>query len=160
MSDRIRFTKHDSIGGRMAHKIALRLGFTAKEAEDIEWVVRAHMKFKHVKEMRPGRLKNLVLAPLFEALAAVVRADCLASHGDTSDLEFALNARGEALASESRPEPLLRGRDLVEMGFKPGPAIGEALRQVEALRAEGKITTRAHAKKFIKNFPQNCRENI
>jgi poly(A) polymerase len=158
VADRIRFSKHDSIGGRMAHRIALRLGFTAAEAKDIEWIVRAHMRFKHVREMRPGRLKNLVLDPHFEVLAAVVRADCLASHGDTSDLDFALSAREKALTEEQKPEPLLRGRDLVELGFEPGPAFGEVLRQIKALQAQGKLRNRTQAKIFAKIFLQNFEE--
>ena len=155
IADRIRFSKHDSLGGRMARRIALRLGFDNEEAKDIEWIVRAHMKFKHVREMRPGRLKNMVLDRRFEMLGAMVRADCLASHGDTTDVDFALSARADALKENQRPEPLLRGRDLVEMGFEPGSAFGRALEELEELRRQGKVKNLAQAKNFIKNFFQN-----
>jgi poly(A) polymerase len=159
VSDRIRFSKHDSIGGRMAHEIALRLGFTGEEAADMEWIVRAHMRFKHVREMRPGRLHNLVLDPRFGLLASIVKADCLASHGDTSDVEFALSARERALAEEEKPVPLMSGRDLLEMGFKQGPVVGEVLGKIEALRTRGKLKSFADAKVFAKNLLKNMADN-
>lgn len=150
--DRIRFSRHDSLGARMAERIARRLGFHKREREDIGWIIGSHMKFKHVREMRPGRLRRFVLDDRFEALAAVVRADCLASHGDTSDVDFALDARHELLARTPRPKPLLRGRDLVKMGFQPGPAFGQLLNEIERLRSLGHLTTTSDAKIFARNF--------
>lgn len=155
LSDRIRFNKHESVGGRMARKVARRLGFGEAEAEDIEWVVRAHMKFKYVREMRPGRLKNLVLDARFDMLARMVRADCLASHGDTSDVDFAQAASAKTLAESQRPKPLLRGRDLLEMGFEPGPEVGRVLKELESLRERGRVKNRADAKKIAGNFLKN-----
>jgi tRNA nucleotidyltransferase (CCA-adding enzyme) len=39
------------------------------------------------------------------------------------------------------PAPLLRGRDLVDMGVPPGPRMGEVLREVYERQLDGKITT-------------------
>lgn len=54
-----------------------------------------------------------------------------------------LEARGELL-------PLLEGRDLIEIGFTPGPRIGELLRAVEDARDLGKIKTREEALAFCR----------
>jgi len=150
--DRIRFNKHEAVGGRIAVKVALRLGYSESEAKDIEWIVRSHMKFKHIREMRPGRLKNLVIDGRFEKLAVVVRADCLASHGDTSDIDFAVTARAEALKGLKMPRPLLRGRDLMEMGYSPGPHFGRALAELEEAQRQKKVKNKEEAKNFIKKF--------
>ncbi len=155
VADRIRFSRHDTVGGRMAEKIARRLGFRKKEREDIAWLVRSHMKFMHVRDMRPGRLRSFVMDRRFDMLAVVVRADCQASHGDSSDVDFAIEARERFLAEKPRPRPLLRGRDLVGMGFKPGPAFGEVLDRIESLRGQGKLTTVGDAKIFAKIFLEN-----
>ena len=38
-----------------------------------------------------------------------------------------------------KPTRQLRGRDLIELGMKPGPAVGKILREVEAARARGEV---------------------
>jgi tRNA nucleotidyltransferase/poly(A) polymerase len=54
-----------------------------------------------------------------------------------------LESRGEFL-------PLLEGRDLIKLGFTPGPKIGELLRAVEEARDLGKIKTREEALAFCR----------
>jgi poly(A) polymerase len=102
--------------------------------------------------MRPGRLRSFVLDGRFEALAAMVRADCLASHGDTSDVDCAIEGRRRLLAESPSPRPLLRGRDLIRMGFAPGPQFGRVLKEIDRLARMGELTTPAAAKLFAKNF--------
>ena len=159
VTDRIRFSRHDTVGGRMAEKIAHRLGFRKKEREDIVWLVRSHMKFMHVRDMRQGRLRSFVLDERFEALATLVRADCMASHGENFDVDFALEARKRFLAEKPQLKTLLRGRDLVEMGFEPGPSFGSVLLEIERLRSLGKLTTKTDAKIFAKNFLLKLQNN-
>ena len=43
------------------------------------------------------------------------------------------------------PEPLLTGTDLLSLGLREGPLIGEVLRQVREEQLEGTITTREEA---------------
>jgi tRNA nucleotidyltransferase (CCA-adding enzyme) len=45
------------------------------------------------------------------------------------------------------PEPLVKGRHLLELGAKPGPAIGEVLKEVYERQLDGSVTTfdEAHA---------------
>lgn len=53
-------------------------------------------------------------------------------------------AIGEALATEQRNgpfQPLVRANDLISLGFKPGPALGAALKQLEEAQLEGRITS-------------------
>jgi tRNA nucleotidyltransferase (CCA-adding enzyme) len=44
------------------------------------------------------------------------------------------------------PEPLLRGRDLLELGLEPGPLMGEVLRAVYEKQLDGTVTTLAEAR--------------
>ncbi len=39
-----------------------------------------------------------------------------------------------------RPTRRLRGRDLIELGMRPGPAVGRILREVEAARVRGEVS--------------------
>ena len=44
------------------------------------------------------------------------------------------------------PEPLLKGRHLIELGLAPGPQMGELLRQIYELQLDGKLTTLEEAR--------------
>ncbi|MBV8414551.1 MAG: CCA tRNA nucleotidyltransferase, partial [Verrucomicrobia bacterium] len=48
--------------------------------------------------------------------------------------------------------PLLRGNDLLALGLKPGPRIGELLEAIQTAQLEGEITTRAEALERLKSL--------
>jgi poly(A) polymerase len=148
-SDRVRFNRHESVGAALALKVAKRLALAEEERETLGYLVKAHMKFKNVKNMRRNRLKNFVLDDRFQMLVSLVRADCLASHGNTSDCDFAVKAREEFIQNVP-VAPLIRGRDLIELGLAPGPVFSTILREVEERRKAGKINTREDALAFVR----------
>ncbi|MFH1421487.1 MAG: HD domain-containing protein [Planctomycetota bacterium] len=150
-SDRIRFNKHESIGAAIAANIANRIALSEIEADIVDYLIRNHMKFKSVKEMRKNRLKNFVLDDTFPMLLALVHADCVASHGNLSDYKFAKKAREDFLKNVS-PSPLLRGQDLIELGLSPSPEFGFILRKVESKRKD--IKTKSEALSFVKKYYQ------
>ena len=86
------------------------------------------------------------------------RADCVCSHGDLSCWAFC-RAKLEAFANEPvPPEPLIRGRDLIEAGYAPGPRCGEILRWAEDGQLEGTLTDRAAALAAVRErFPPEAR---
>jgi len=51
--------------------------------------------------------------------------------------------------AEGRPRPLLRGRDLIELGMQPGPAMGALLKEAFEAQLEGKLATREDARAWV-----------
>lgn len=51
---------------------------------------------------------------------------------------------------DAAPEPLLKGADLLLMGLKPGPRIGEIIREEFELQLQGKILSREEALLFAR----------
>lgn len=51
-------------------------------------------------------------------------------------------------------KPLLRGQDLLERGFTPGPKIGACIKRIENARDEGKISTREEALVYLDELLQ------
>jgi hypothetical protein len=51
------------------------------------------------------------------------------------------------------PEPLLRGRDVLALGLKPGPEVGRVVRAVYERQLDGAVTTleeaRAEARRVL-----------
>ena len=147
--DRIRFNNHVEVGVRMTEAICRRLRFSGEDTEQILALVDNHMKFAAVKEMRTSRLKKFVRLRHFEEHLALHRLDCLSSHGHLDSYEFMQRFLAETPPEQVRPERLLTGDDLQNMGFRPGPLFSEILGMLEEAQLEGEIKTRAEAERLV-----------
>jgi poly(A) polymerase len=73
----------------------------------------------------------------------------LSSNGDLQYYDFCQRRRAELKEDEIRPAPLLRGDDLIQLGFKPGPLFAEILRQVEDAQLGGELRDRQEAREWV-----------
>ncbi len=139
VADRIRFNRHDALGARMAEEVCERLRLSKRERDEVVFLVQRHLAFIAIDEMRPSRRTRLFDEEHFESLLALCYADCRGSHGDTSLPERAEEHYRAYLAAGPRREPILRGRELMKIGYLPGPRLGEILRAVEDARRDGEL---------------------
>lgn len=148
--DRIRFDGHPEAGARMARHILERLKFGRAETETVEALVREHLRFIHVMQMRPSTLKRFLRMDRFEAHLELHRLDCLASHRDLSHHAFCVQRLAELGTEALRPPPLLGGDDLIALGLTPGPLFKLILSELEDLQLEGRLATREEALDHVK----------
>jgi poly(A) polymerase len=149
IEDRIRFNGHDRVGAEMAVKICRRLRFSNKETERIIALIREHLRFKDVFNMRESTLKRFLGMPYFEDHLTLHLADCLASHGSTEAYDFVKEKLERLLEEEIKPRPILSGYDLIEMGYSPGPIFSKILDSVEEAQLEGNVKDKEEAKRFV-----------
>ncbi len=142
--DRIRFNEHDRVGAEMTETILRRLRFSNDEIAKIALCVAEHMRFQFVKEMRPAKVKRILQRETFADELELHRIDCLASHRNLENYEF-LKAQAELPPEVIKPAPLLTGHDLIALGLKPGPALGQILREAEELQLEERLRSREEA---------------
>jgi poly(A) polymerase len=100
-------------------------------------------------KMRPATLKRFLRQENFADHLALHRADCLSSHEDLSLYDFCLEQLEHLREEGLRPTVLLSGRDLISMGFEPGPLLGTILRAVEDQQLEGRLRTAEEARAFV-----------
>lgn len=154
VSDRIRFNGHDKVGAEMSKKICRRLKFSNKQTEIIYQLVREHLKFKDVFNMKKSTLKRFIGMPNFEEHLVLHLSDCLASHGSTDAYDFIMQKFEEFKDVDIKPAPLIGGKELIEMGYEPGPIFSEILNFVEEAQLEGEITSRKEAEEIVsKKYP-------
>lgn len=153
--DRIRFNGHDRVGAEMTTAIMERLRFSRSDTDTVVEAVRQHMVFKDVKNMRTSKLKRFMARDGFAGEMELHRVDCLSSHGALDNLEF-LQTKSEEFASEPLiPPPLINGRDLIALGWRPGPSFGPILEAVQTAQLEGTLTTREEALAWVQeNHPR------
>jgi poly(A) polymerase len=147
--DRIRFDGHVDVGIRVAQEIARRLRFSNEDMEQIVALVANHMRFKDVEQMRASTLKRFIRLPRFDEHRELHRLDCTSSHGRLESYGFITRTLAETPAEQIRPERLLTGDDLLEMGYTAGPVFSEILRAVEDAQLEGQLKTREDAGQYV-----------
>ncbi len=151
IADRIRFDGHAEVGAVMARKRLCQLKFANQDVDRVTELVANHMRFKDVRNMRLSTLKRFLRLPHFDEHLELHRLDCLASNGRTDSYEFVLAALAELGREELQPARLINGRDLMEAGYKAGPAFGRALEAVETAQLEREIHTREEALELAKS---------
>ena len=82
------------------------------------------------------------------------RVDCLSSHFDLGTYRFVKQRQKELKDKKEplRPQPLINGRDLIEMGLKPGPIFKKILSKIEDAQLEGVVTNRDEALEMVKEI--------
>jgi len=154
-TDRIRFYGHDTRGAAMAETICRRLRLSGKETKAIVELVGRHMHFVNLQKMRESKLRRFLESPLAPSHVELHRADCLASHGKLDNIKYIAAMRRKWGRQPQVKEPLLMGRDLLEMGYAPGPLLGQILAEVSELQYEGKLETPRQARDHVeRRYPR------
>jgi poly(A) polymerase len=153
---RIRFNGHEHVSADLTRRIMERLRFSNDEIEQTIVIVKNHMAFKDVQNMRVAKLKRFLARPTIEDELELHRVDCTSSHGMLDNLDF-LRAKQSEFAHEPLiPEPLVTGHDLIASGRKPGPRFKEILDAVQTLQLEAGLQNREEALAWVDaNFPKS-----
>jgi poly(A) polymerase len=155
---RIRFDEHVEVGTVMAIEICRRLRFSNEDTDQIAALVRNHLRFKDVLQMKPSTLKRFVRLDRFEEHLELHRLDCSSSHGHLENYQFVRRFLAETPLEEVRPARLLTGEDLKALGFRPGPAFKEILDALEEAQLNEKIRTREEALQLVEGSFSSLRK--
>ena len=154
-TDRIRFNRHEYVGANKAEKICKRLKFSNKQTELIVSLVKEHMKFGNIKNMKKSTFKKFVSMENFNDHLKLHKADCLGSHGDLSLFDFTLQKLDQLNNEPILPKPFLNGNDLIDLGIKPGPIYKSILSKIFDDQLEGNIKSRDEALIKLKEVTKN-----
>ncbi|MSP41184.1 MAG: CCA tRNA nucleotidyltransferase [Deltaproteobacteria bacterium] len=152
-AQRITFYGHTEQGAEMAEEILKRLKRGRALWERVSYLVRYHLRPVQAPQMRLNTLKRFLREEGIGELLELARIDALSSNGDLQYYHFCHERLAALKDDEIRPELLLRGGDLIELGFKPGPLFAKILRQVEDAQLAGELSGRDQALDWVKqNF--------
>lgn len=146
---RITFYGHTEKGSEMADEILKRLKRSRAVRERVAYLVRNHLRHTQAPNMRLSTLKRFLGEEGIDELLELTRIDALAANGDLQYYLFCRQKLAELKQEELHPEPLLRGRDLIAMGFSPGPLFHDILKRVEEAQLGGELATREQALEWV-----------
>ena len=101
-------------------------------------------------------IRRLAVRVDLHALVRVAWADAAGRHLPTPEPEawapgvWLLERAAGLGVRDAGPEPLLRGRDALELGMQPGPAVGELLRRAWELQLDGELASRDQALAWLR----------
>ncbi|MFV0338215.1 MAG: CCA tRNA nucleotidyltransferase [Chthoniobacterales bacterium] len=154
---RIRFNGHETKSCEMGFDILKHLRFPNAVIEPALTLVRHHMAFKDLQQMRTAKLKRFLARETIADEIELHRVDCLSSHGLIDNLDF-IKAKSEEFANEPLvPPPLVTGHDLINRGLRPGPLFKEILTTIETAQLEKEITDRESALKLLEELVESVR---
>ncbi len=148
--DRIRFSGHERVGAELARQILTRLRYPSEIVDTVSWMTAQHMRFKDAPQMTDATFKRFSRQPRFDELLELHRLDLLGGLRPLTNYH-AVRERLRAIPPEAlRPRPLITGRDLIQMGFRPGPRFATVLHAVETEQLEGRLADRDAALHFAR----------
>jgi len=146
----IHFYGHEKIGADMTVNIMMRLRFPKQQIEDVAAAVRHHMQFKDAPKMRKATVRRMLLRPTFPLELALHRLDCLGSHRRLEVYEFLRNELAELDRKPQIIPPLITGEDLLSLGVRPGPTMGDLLNEVRDRQLGEELKSRDEALEWLR----------
>ena len=146
---RITFYGHTEKGAEMAAEVLKRLKRSRATWERVAYLVRNHLRHMQAPNMRLSTLKRFLGEEGIDELLELTRIDGLSASGDLQYYQFCKQKLAELKHEEMHPPPLLRGRDLIAMGFTPGPRFHEILKEVEEAQLGGELSSREEAMEWV-----------
>jgi tRNA nucleotidyltransferase (CCA-adding enzyme) len=148
---RIRSIDHEQAGVAPTTALLTRLNVQTIGGYDVArqviGIVAHHLKphafSKSTTPVGDGAFRRLAEKVDLELLTRVAMSDCHGRTGafDCSAIERFLE-RARTLGVEHRPpEPIVKGRHLLELGVEPGPRMGEILRRLYEQQLDGQVQT-------------------
>jgi poly(A) polymerase len=119
-------------------------------AERAAWLVANHLRHVQAREMRVSTLRRFLGEPRIGELLDLVRIDALSGSGDLSSWEFCQERLRNLAAGDHRPAPWLRGRDLIALGYTPGPGFRRILDEAYDAQLEGEIDSADAARSWVR----------
>jgi tRNA nucleotidyltransferase (CCA-adding enzyme) len=146
---RIRSIDHEDQGVPPAAALLDRLNVHSMQGYDVRrevlGMVANHLKpGMFAKADRPvgdGAYRRLAQKVDLELLVRVAKSDCEGRGGgfDCSAMDAFLESARRLGFEHPPPQPLIKGRHLLDLGVAPGPAMGEVLRQVYERQLDGSV---------------------
>lgn len=156
---KISFHGHAHLGAEVAESVLRRLRYPNELIEGVVTLVQRHMTFGDLEQMRASTWKRFFAGRWIVEEIELHRLDCLGSHGGLDNYHLArqrLQELGAEAEAGALPDPLVRGEDVLALGFPPGRAVGDLLHAAYDAQLEGLVTDRESALNHLRTLAERA----
>jgi poly(A) polymerase len=159
----IHFYGHPQESSLLAREIMRRLRFANTVKDGVALLVENHMR---ILTLARGEPQDKALRRLIHTMGEEIRLLLLLGLAETGFQAGAEGDQGRFMELCQRlwdlyekedliaPEPLLGGRDLLALGYAPGPRMGEILNEVKQRQIAGELRDKEEALAFVREVYQ------
>ena len=146
---------HASAGVPIAEGFLKRIGCFPRIIERVLPLVEEHMAHigLEVNKRTVRRLANRMGAATIKELAYVVHADMAGRPPLPAEqnvtMQRILEVAAELNVTQDKVQPIIMGRDLIAMGYKPGPSMGNLLKDLYERQIEGEFSDKEEGLKLL-----------
>ncbi len=154
-----RSRNHEAEGVESAHRFLQKLSIPDNEIFEIKNLVQDHLKPFQLYQARNiisnSAIKRLSVRVNIKNLCLIAKADFLgrstvdAKNRYDPSVEWLFKKANELNVETSAPKKIIMGRDLLNLGFKPGPCIGKLLKEAYNAQLDGKFSDKKEGLEWI-----------
>lgn len=153
---------HAREGSAYARSILENMRLPSDDIDAVVFAVENHMKMYEFDNMRPAKKRRLLMHDNFNVLLNVYIADRCARIPDefgryTTEIMIRHKFKHAVEDLCNEVTPLITGRDLIDMGLKPGKIFSTILEEVEDRQVANEISTKEEAVELAKSLSV-CRQ--
>ena len=156
----IKSPAHENAGELPTKSFLTKVGFPKKYYEDVVSLVKEHLKpyqlYKERDKISTSAIKRLATRVKISHLLLVSKADFLgrttkeALLGIDPSYVWLKEEAKKLEISDSEPKAILQGRDLISMGYLPGPLFTKILKAAFNAQLENEFDNEDDAKEWVK----------
>ncbi|QDT31195.1 CCA tRNA nucleotidyltransferase [Thalassoglobus polymorphus] len=132
-----------------------RLKLSNQEVETIEWLVRKRGIFDQFADFTLAEKKRLVVSERFDDLFIMERTAASVEKRSDASFEMVERFRNEVPVGKLAPPDLLNGRELIELGFRPGEQFKHLLGAVRDAQLNEQIETKEQAIELVRKLSKD-----
>jgi tRNA nucleotidyltransferase/poly(A) polymerase len=152
------FHKHESFGALKSEEILEDLKASRNLIVNVSSLIKDHMKLVSVKVMKDSKFLKMLAKEFkggkegsreyFRTLLELNRIDSLSSNGSLEHYNYAKERMENFDKGEEKVKCFISGKDLIQLGIKPGPIYKELLDEIYNAQLESLINSREEALVF------------
>lgn len=136
-------------------RVADRLKLANAERDRASWLVRRHRDLVDPESLPVARLKRILAEPAIGDLLLLHRADAEASGSSADHVDYCERYLRDEPDGPIRPDPLLGGNDLKQLGLLPGPSFKRWLERAYDAQLGGEIADHDQAIAWVRRHLSN-----
>jgi len=140
-------------GPRGADRVARasrRLRLSNAERDRAVWLLEHQDALIDPQHLPIAKRKRLLSKTGAEELIELHRALAIAAGRSLDHVEYCRSYRADCPDGPLRPQPLIRGAELKELGLRPGPTFKDWLERIYDAQLEGAFSTREEAREWVR----------
>jgi poly(A) polymerase len=143
--------KHHEVGADITEQVLKNYKFSNDDIKYVKELVYSHMKL-HYEGLKKSTLKKIIAQGFIDDLVLLTEADCMSSDKDLTVLDKYKVIINELKNQPKLPVPFITGKDLIDLGLKPGPKFKELLTDCFDKQLEDNFLDKENALEYLKQI--------